>query len=63
MNLLNFYRRKPKFHYGKTNENPEIPVKLNYGINLVHGNSRVSFVMNFIIHCIALKVKDINFGK
>ena len=27
MNPLNFYRRKPKFHYGKTNENPEIPVK------------------------------------
>ena len=49
MNPLNFYRRKPKFHYGKTNENPKIPVKLNYGINLVHGNSRVGFVMNFII--------------
>ena len=27
MNPLNFYRGKPKFPYGKTNENPEIPVK------------------------------------
>ena len=27
MNRLNFYRRKPKFHYGKTNENREILVK------------------------------------
>ena len=27
MNPLNFYRGKPKFPYGKTNGNPEIPLK------------------------------------
>ena len=52
MNPLNFYRGKPKFPPGNTNENPDMPVKtqlLNYGINLVHDNSRIGLVMNFVI--------------
>ena len=49
MNPLNFYRGKSKFPYEKLMETRKYLLKLNYGLNLVHDNARVGFVMDFVI--------------